>query len=86
VGKEVHLDGCLKKMIHTNLYAVKQYQNIGKKDACVTVLVTYNSKAAWGEKRFRESDRLRSFPLMEIKVVHPSQSTVDAWIAAGNKI
>ncbi len=69
-----------------DLYAVKQYQNVGKKDAWVTVLITDNLKRAHNEKQFRESDRMRSFPLMEIRIVRPFQSTVDAWVTVGNKI
>jgi hypothetical protein len=74
-------------MIRRDLFAVKVYSDVGAtKGAWVCELITTDKARAFDHKRFVAQDHTRHFPLVEPKVVHPSQDTVNAFVLVGNEI
>lgn len=74
-------------MIRRDLFAVKVFSDVGtNRGAWVTEVITTDRRRAFDHKRFVQTDHTRHFPLMDPKVVHPSQDTVEAFVLVGNTI
>lgn len=71
-------------MIRKDLFAVKTYDS-GL--PCIERIYSRRlQRLAFDNVRFHNADLSRHFPLMEAKVVHPSQAVVDSFLAYGNTI
>jgi len=74
-------------MIRKDLFAVKVFSDVGyRQGAWVTELVTGDRRVAFRYRQDTIENHHRDFPLVEPRVVHPSQELVGAFLAVGNSI
>ena len=72
--------------IRRDLFAVKVFSDDGKRgDWCYVEM--YRSLASARNERTALADNIhRDYPLVEPKIVHPSQRVVDIFLSVGNTI
>jgi hypothetical protein len=73
-------------MIRKDLFAVKVFQDDGGFGAFITEAMFRSHQSAKQYKRDVESNKSRHFPLVEPKIVHPSDLLVDAFVCLGNEV
>lgn len=73
--------------IRTDIFSVKVFCDMGKDGGqWVHEFMTYDFEKAKNHKEYVMMNRLRSFPLVSPKIVHPSHNAVDVFLALGNTI
>lgn len=71
---------------HPNLWALKQYQDVGGKGGWVLTHVFKTLQSAHNFRKDAREDHHRDYPLVDPKIVHPRYWEVDAFITVGNQI
>jgi len=76
----------VQRIIRRDLFAVKVYEDCGDEAGWVYQRIFRTRPQAVEYKKGVQADLHRHYPLMDPKIVHPSQRIVDIYLLAGNQI
>lgn len=73
-------------MLRSDLFAVKQYTDTGRKGGWCVVAIHRSLEGAKQSARGISADTNRDFPLVAPKLCHPADWVVNAFLSVGNPI